>query len=160
MWWAKEGFLMNIKTVAVLPLAVIFGIIAAIVLAIAMQAPAHAHDGEDHSNKQAAKKEAAYTYTVQQDDSYSKLARKAIQTYGLKNKVDLSKSRIVYAETKLTQEAGSPGVTTGEKVEIKESTVKSWVEKAKALKNDQAAKWDAYTQNVNFNTNNVGEARS
>lgn len=151
---------MNIKTVVMVPLAVILGVVAAIVLAVAVQTPAYAHNGEDHGDKKETKQEATYTYTVQTGDSYSKLARKAIQTYGLKNKVDLSKSRIVYAETKLTQEAGSPNVTAGEKVEIRESTVKSWVEKAKDLSNDQAAKWDAYTKNVNFNTNNVGEARS
>lgn len=151
---------MNIKTTIMLPFAVVLGIIAAIVLAVAVQAPAYAHDGEDHGDKKVTKKEATYVYTAQQGDSYSKLARKAIQTYGLKNKVDLSQSKIIYAETKLTQQAGSPSVNAGEKVDIKESTVKSWVDKAKDLSKEQAAKWDAYTQNVNFNTNKVGEARS
>lgn len=153
---------MNVKTIAMLPLAVILGVVGAVVLTLAVQTPAYADNNKNNDKKETKKEssEVVYTYTVQTGDSYSKLARKAIQTYGLKNKVDLSGSRIIFAETKLTQEAGSPGVNAGDKVDIKESTVKAWVEKAKDLSKEQAAKWDAYTVNVNFNTNNVGEARS
>lgn len=155
---------MNIKSIATVPLAFVLGVVLALVLMTTLQAPANAHsddDGKKVAAKEDTKKaEATYTYTAQPGDSYSVLARKAIQTYGIKNKVNLSQGRILYAETNLTQEAGSPLLIQGQKVEIKESTVKNWVEKAKALSNDQASLWDTYTVGVNFNTNNAGESRS
>lgn len=153
---------MNIKTFTVLPLAIVFSIVMAIIMVVAMQAStvAHAAESQNKDQKTEASKTTTYSYVAQPGDSYSTIARKAIQTYGIQNKVNLSQSRILYAETNLTQEAGSPQLIQGQKVELKESTVKNWVDKAKALSNDQAAKWDAYTAGVNFNTNNVGEARN
>ncbi len=152
---------MNIKTFTVLPLAVIFGIVVAVVIAATTQSVATAHaaaSSTKNQKKTEGQKEVSYSYVAQPSDSYSKVARKAIQTYGLKNKVKLSKSQIIYAETNLTQEADSPQLLQGQKVEIKESAVKSWVVKAKDLKKDQLAKWDKYTIGVNFNTDNVGES--
>jgi hypothetical protein len=163
MWWARRVSYMNIKSIITVPSAFILGVAAVAVLTTVMQAPASAHsDDKTHAETTAAKEDnkqssTTYTYIAQPGDSYSVIARKAIQTYGAKNKVNLSQSRILYTETNLTQEAGSPQLLQGQKVEIKESTVKNWVDKAKALSNDQAAKWDVYTTGVNFNTNNVGE---
>lgn len=153
---------MNIKTFIALPLVIAASIAAALLLVVSMQATVAAVDNTNTNKdkKTKASKEVTYTYVAQPGDSYSKIARKAVQTYGLKHKVDLSQSRIMYAETNLTQEADSPLLLQGQKVEIKESVIKSWVEKAKDLSNDQAAKWDKYTVGVNFNTDNVGESRS
>lgn len=155
---------MNIKSMVVVPFAFVLSILLALVLMTAFQVPANAHsDNKDHkqtTKKDSKKSETTYAYVAQPGDSYSKLARKAIQTYGIKHKINLSQSRIVYAETNLTQAADSPLLLQGQKVEIKESAVKNWVDKAKALSNDQAAKWDKYTVGVNFNTDNVGEARA
>lgn len=154
---------MNIKTVAALPFAFIAGVAIALVVSVVAQTSVSAHGDEKHEQKTEAKvaasQEAAYSYVAQPGDSYSKIARKAVQTYGIKNKVDLSQSRIMFAETNLTLEAGSPQLIQGQKVAIKESTIKNWVEKAKKLNNEQAAKWDKYTAGVNFNTNKVGEAQ-
>jgi transposase-like protein len=161
MWWARRVYTkMNIKTIIALPLTIVLGVVLAITLMTALQASTNAQSNNNQKKTEETKKETVYTYTAQPGDSYSKMARKAIQTYGIKNKVNLSQGRILYAETNLTQEAGSPQLIQGQKVEIKESTVKSWVDKAKALNNDQASKWDMYTTGVNFNTNNVGEVRS
>lgn len=153
---------MNIKTFIALPLVIAASIVVAVLLVISLQATTFAADSTetDKDKKTEVSKEVTYTYVAQPGDSYSKIARKAVQTYGLKHKVDLSQSRIMYAETNLTQEADSPLLVQGQKVEIKESVVKSWVEKAKDLSNDQAAKWDKYTVGVNFNTDSVGESRS
>jgi len=155
---------MNIKTVIVMPIVIMASIVSALVLMTVLQAPVSAHSDDDHKQTATAEEndkesETGYSYIAQPGDSYSVMARKAIQTYGVNNKVNLSQSRILYAETNLTQQAGSPLLVQGQKVEIKESTVKSWVDKAKALSSDQAAQWDAYTTGVNFNTNNVGESR-
>lgn len=105
------------------------------------------------------KSEPTFTYTAQLDDSFTLIARKSIQTFGLINNVKLSKAQIIYAETLLTQEANSPQLMQGQKVSIKESIVKKWVEKAQKLSKKEQVAWDIYAQNANFNTDNVGESR-
>lgn len=97
-----------------------------------------------------------YDYTTKADDSYSVLARKAIQTYGINHKVNLAGSQIIFAETGMTQEAGSPELAVGQKVSISESTVKAWIEKAQKLSDTEKQAWNYYVQFVNFNTNSNG----
>lgn len=104
------------------------------------------------------KAEAVYSYEAQPGDSYTKIARKAVQTYGAINQVSLSEAQIVFAETNLTQAAGSPELEVGQKVEISESQIAEWVKKAGELTEEQEAAWDVYTPYVNFNTDNVGQA--
>jgi hypothetical protein len=53
--------------------------------------------------------------------------------------------------------AGSPELSQGQKVEIKQSDVKTWVDKAKDLSDAQQAAWNYYVPFVNFDTSNVGE---
>ncbi|RTK94582.1 hypothetical protein EKI60_03110 [Candidatus Saccharibacteria bacterium] len=128
-----------------------------------------AHDGEDHSNEVAAaeaddkKTEAAkgpaYKYVAQPGDSYSLLARKAVQTYGIKNKIKLSLAKTIAAETWLTQAAHSPELNEKQSVEIQESVIKQNVEKAQKLSAADEAAWAVYTQGVNFNTSAVGQSR-
>ncbi|MBI4033864.1 hypothetical protein HY379_02590 [Candidatus Saccharibacteria bacterium] len=103
--------------------------------------------------------DAAYSYIAQPGDSYTKMARKAVQTYGLKNKVNVSPAGIIFAETNLTRGAGSPQLNLGQKVEIKDSTVHDWVDKAQKLTDAQETAWNFYVQFVNFDTKNVGESR-
>ncbi|MEX1059093.1 MAG: hypothetical protein WEC17_01530 [Candidatus Saccharimonadales bacterium] len=114
-------------------------------------APAAAHE---EKSKPA---DVTYEYVAQSGDSYTKIARKAVQTYGLKNKVNLTPAGIIYAETNLTRGAGSPELNLGQKVEIKESTIHEWVDKARNLTDAQEAAWNFYVQLVDFDTNNVGE---
>ncbi len=153
---------MNIKTITALPLAIILSVAAALIVVVTLQtATVHAADKKDDQKKSDTKKDddkkvTTYSYVAQPGDSYSKLARKAVQTYAKANKIDLSNSRVLYAETNLTQAAKSPQLLQGQKVEIPEATAKNWVTKAKDLKSDQAAKWDKYTAGVNFDTSKVG----
>lgn len=109
-------------------------------------------------NQQQNTSTVVYKYIAQPGDSYSKMARKAIQTYGIKNKVNISNAKILFAETNITQQAGSPFLDLSQNVEIKESVVKDWVEKAQKITITQEAAWDAYSSGVDFNTNNVGQA--
>lgn len=127
-----------------------------------------AHEGEDHSEEVAqaennegseAEAKSPYSYTTQSGDSYTKIARKAVQTYGVNNNVNLSGAQIVAAETFLTNEAGSPSLTTGQEVSISEASVKAAVEKAQGLDETTLARWEKYVKYVNFDTNNVGESR-
>lgn len=101
--------------------------------------------------------EVTYSYVAQSGDSYTKMARKAIQTYGLKKKINLSPAGIIFAETNLTQAVGSPQLNLDQKVEIKESVLHEWVDKAQSLTDAQEAAWNVYVKFVDFNTNNVGQ---
>lgn len=135
------------------------------ILGMASFAPVlvRAHDGHDHKEVAAAEapkaenKEVTYKYVAQPGDSYSKIARKAIQTYGLKNKLKLSQAKIIAAETWLTQEANSPLLNVGQNVNVNESAVKAVVDKASKLTQTQENRWKAYTVGVNFNTDAVGQ---
>lgn len=134
----------------------LFGVFAITVFAVSFDTTQTlAHDtGKAHDHEKSA---SIYTYKAQEGDSYSQLARKAIQTYGITEKAKLSQAQIVYAETELTQKAGSPILEIGQKVTIKDSDVKSVVERAKKLDATTLAAWQAYVPYVDFNTDNVGE---
>lgn len=111
------------------------------------------------SDKQTTKATSGvtYKYVAQPGDTYSQLARKAVQTYGLKYKVNLSQAEIIYAETLLTNQAGSPYLNEGEVVTIAESAVKDVVQKAQKLSAEAEAAWQQYVPRVDFNTDNIGE---
>ncbi|MDQ3065325.1 MAG: hypothetical protein M3Q36_03585 [bacterium] len=96
------------------------------------------------------------TYTAQSGDSFTEMARKAVQQYSQDNNSDLSEAAVVYAETVLTQNAGAPELNIGQSVEIKKSDLASVVDKAKNLSSAQVANWSKYVSNVNFDTSDVG----
>lgn len=155
------------KVIRKLKFASLLIIFAAIPFAAGVQTErVSAHEGEDHTEvaqNEGANEErlatATYTYTAQPGDSFAAMARKAVQTYGIINKVNLSQAQIIFAETNLTIAANSPELNEGQSVAIDESAVKSWVERAEKLSNAQKAAWEAYTVGVDFNTDNVGETR-
>lgn len=111
-----------------------------------------------NNNSNTSSQSQTYDYVAQPGDSYSLIARKAVQTYGIINKVNLSEAQIIYIETNLTQLADSPVLNEGQKVQIKTDDIKAWVEKAQKLTDAQEAAWNVYAQNANFNTNSVGQA--
>jgi hypothetical protein len=126
-----------------------------------------AHEGEDHSDEvaqadteQEQPSNDTHSFTAQAGDSYTKIARKAVQIYGINNTVNLSGAQIVAAETYLTREAGSPELNVGQKIELTNDAVKAAVEKAQGLDDAAKALWDRYVKYVDFNTNNVGESRA
>lgn len=129
-------------------------------------AAAQEADGQESQSEAAPEEEKAeesktpYSYTAQSGDSYTKIARKAVQTYGWNKNVSLSQAQIVAAETFLTSEAGFPAVNEGEKVELSEAAVEAAVKKAQDLDEAAQARWERYVKYVDFNTDNVGEARN
>lgn len=156
---------MRVRRLSLLVIALFF--VAVSVVAVAPASPARAQEGQDatQSNEQNSEvssdpQEPSYRYRAQAGDSYSKMARKAVQTYGLTNSINLSGAKILYAETHLTLEAGSPQLNLDQDVFLTEASVKAWVEKAMAITAEEETAWDYYVQFVNFNTDNVGEARS
>lgn len=118
-----------------------------------------AADTKTPTKQAAVSKEVVYKYVAQPGDSYSKIARKAVQTYAKKNKLKFSNAKVIAAETWLTQAAGSPSLLKAQAIEVKENTVKSFVDKAQKLTSSQEARWNAYTAGVNFNTNAVGQSK-
>lgn len=110
------------------------------------------------TTKTETKKEVSYNYVAQAGDSYSKISRKAIQTYAIKNKIKLSHAKVVAAETWMTQAANSPLLNVGEKIQVKEAAVKTFVDRAQKLDAATEARWNVYTQHVNFNTDAVGQS--
>lgn len=118
-------------------------------------------DQNQQEEQQASDEQAnddAYQYVAQPGDSYTLMARKAIQTYGINNDVQLSLAEIIMAETHLVIEAGQPLLTVGQEVTISASAVEKWVENAQAMSPEQEADWQRYVPGVDFNTDSVGEA--
>lgn len=155
------------KLATKLKLAIALGLIAAVPVAAQIdRQQVLAHDGENHETAQAeAKPEekpadtVVYSYVAQPGDSYTLIARKAVQTYGRKFDIRLTEAEIVYAETNLTREAGSPELNVGQKVSVDESKVKKWVEQTENLTKTDEAAWAEYAQFADFNTDNVGESK-
>lgn len=110
------------------------------------------------TQRTAPRAEVTYRYVAQPGDSYSVLARKAVQSYGKETKTNISNARIIFAETGLTQQVGSPLLEIGQIVQISQSSVKQWVDRAKTLSAAQEQAWQYYAQFANFNTNAAGEA--
>jgi hypothetical protein len=152
----------TIKSSIAIILSMVFAIAAAAVLTISASAqeqtitPISAEEPQDASDSDQ-QVSGAYEFTAQPGDSYTKMARKAVQIYGIDTTTNLSGEQIVFAETNVTQVAGSPVLAVGQKVSIEKSLVSDWVKKATELNDAQKAAWAPYSANVNFNTNSVGE---
>jgi hypothetical protein len=111
-------------------------------------------------DQEVAQEEMTYEYIAQPGDSYSLIARKAVQTYGIKYETNLSTAQIIYAETIMTQAAESPYLNLGQKVDISEGTIKGYVEEALKMAAEEQAAWAYYVQFVSFDTDAVGETQS
>ncbi len=98
----------------------------------------------------------ASTYTAQSGDSYTVLARKAVQAYSKDADTNVSRAQIVAAETFLTTDADSPMLEVGQKVTLDKSAVANAVKKAQALTSAELAAWQVYVPYVNFDTDNNG----
>lgn len=118
------------------------------------QEPEEMEEAEAEGQESEAR---AYSYIAQSGDSFTKMARKAVQTFGITEEVNLSGAQIIFAETQLTLSAGSPFLNVGQEVEISQSDVASWVERAQELSEEQEAAWGVYVSTVDFNTDSVGE---
>jgi len=114
---------------------------------------------EEQNQDEESEESSPYTYTAQPGDSYTKIARKAIQTFGFNSDIDLNLAEIVAAETFLTSDAGFPELNVGETVVLSEEAVKAAAEKAEALDKESELLWERYVASVDFNTDNVGEDR-
>lgn len=157
----------------------LFVAICAFAVGVFTSAHVLAHDNEDHSvgtevaqaettneapaeenNDNNQETTATYRFTAQPGDSYSVIARKSIQIYGIEQELPLSESEIIAAETWLTKDAGSPRLHLGQEVILDVSDVQAAVQRAQGLSDEAEALWTPYAAHANFNTDSVGEARS
>lgn len=95
------------------------------------------------------------SYTAKAGDSYTKMARKAVQDYDKAADSGLSRAQVVAAETFLTVGADSPYLEVGQKVNFDSATVAKAVKKAQALNANQVAAWQVYVPYVNFDTSHI-----
>ena len=141
----------------------------AIILTIAfalnatLESHVSAHDlvaqaSEEQPSDEAENEAESYSYVAQPGDSYSKMARKAVQTYGIETDAQIGAAGVLFAETNLTNAAGWPELNEGQTVTIDKASVKEWFDKAAKLTADEKANWKYYVPFVDFNTNSVGEA--
>ncbi|MEO6761788.1 MAG: hypothetical protein ABI220_05490 [Candidatus Saccharimonadales bacterium] len=164
---------MRVKTSLMTTLGLASSLVLLALVALALQpvtanAAAKSKDKPSTESSQKSDKETkddsqvksagVYNYVAQPGDSYTKMARKATQTYGIDHKVNLQPAQIVFVETNLTQSVDSPLLNVGQKVTIQQQNVIDWIKKAQALTPSQIADWNYYVQFVDFNTNNVGES--
>lgn len=125
----------------------------------AEQQKQQAADTKAKSKEQANQKvteTAPYTYSARTGDSYSVLARKAIQAYAKEMKVELSHAQIIAAETNLTIAAGSPELEIQQVVTIDKHSIKSAVQAAQQLSQDEQTAWAVYVPYANFDTSQNG----
>lgn len=134
---------------------VIVASLLACVVVVAAQSPS-AHAAEQKAQPKSNEPEKSYVYTAKDGDNYSVLARKAVQTYGIVNKVKLSQAQILAAENTLTTKAGAPELAVGQSVTLKHSEVKAAMDTAKKLSPADEAAWNTYVPYVYFDTRNHG----
>ena len=113
-------------------------------------------DKQKKEDEAKAKADAAMTgtvtYTAQMGDSYTVLARKAVQAYAHDRGMTLKPAQIIAAETHLTVDADSPYLDYGQKVSFDKSVVSKAVMSAQALTASELAAWEAYVPYVVFDT--------
>ena len=141
----------RVKMKKLLALSVLLPLFA---LALAIVAPAP----ETSAASKKKEKATSYSFTAQEGDTYSQIVRKAVQIYGIQEKIKLTPAEIIFVETNLTQQAGSPVLEVGQNVTLEKSTIKEWVQKAEKLTDEEQAAWQVYVPYVDFNTNAVGQA--
>lgn len=82
----------------------------------------------------------AFTYTAQEGESYTELARRAVAAVD----AGLTHAERVAAETKLTADANAEWLNEGQEVVFDKDTVRAAVSWAKSLPSDQKAVWQPY----------------
>lgn len=120
------------------------------------KAKADAKKAAEEKAKKAAEAAAGKTtYTAQPGDSYTVMARHAVQDYAKAAGTSVSRAQIVAAETFLTTDAKATLLEIGQKVTFDKGTVAKAVKKAKALSSAELAAWQVYVPYVNFDTSHV-----
>jgi hypothetical protein len=84
-----------------------------------------AKDKPEEINNQQPAKTANYTYTAVLGDSYTALARDAINKYATENNMTITDEQLLVAEVQLANDAGLPMLDVGQTISIAESSLSS-----------------------------------
>lgn len=142
-----------------LTIALVSGAVFGIGLFVApATASAQGVEAESAAADTTETKRDPYTYVAQPGDNYTVLARKAVQTYGIREDVNLTQAEIIAAETFLTSDAAFPELNLGQIVSFETASVKAAMDKAQSLTDHQKALWQTYVPYVDFDTRDNGEA--
>lgn len=103
---------------------------------------------------------SSYTYTVEECDTLTHLARRTVQIEVTSNpQITLSEAARIYAENQLVAAVGERELMIGETVSFDTNDVKSIVSDASGLSEMVLANWEPYTALVNFdNVNSITPA--
>lgn len=134
--------------------------VLAIAVIIGAASPVQAQADESESSESTQAEDENYSFVAQPGDSYSQMARKAVQIYGIETNAQIGGAGVLFAETNLTSLANWPALDEGQAVTISKASVKEWFEKAAQLSTQEKANWSYYIPFVDFNTNSVGEAKN
>lgn len=134
---------------------------AAAVISVGLSSDARA-DGvllaaDNNQASEQSAEAATYNYVAQAGDSFSQIARKAAQTYGLEVGKQIGQAGILFVETNMANEAGLPYLNEGQAISIDKNSLKDWFDKAEKLTPEEKAAWETYAPYVDFNTNAIGQ---
>ena len=87
----------------------------------------------------------SYTYIVQEGDSYSIIARRAISEHGGSS---LSSAQKIAAEAKLVEQAGWPEVDAGQSVKIDGTALSQAISSARSMTADEQQMWQSYADDI------------
>ena len=149
----------NTKNGGSMKIIQILGVYLLVVATASVFAFSNQADAAQNKSEVKNNNKKTHEYIAQEGDSYTKIVRKAVQTYGINNKKDIGKARIVAIETKLTESAGWPLLEIGQKVKLEEDTIAKAIENAMKLNDKDLSAWQTYVPFVDFYTNNVGESK-
>lgn len=90
-------------------------------------------------------KPSSYTYTVQEGDSYSIIARRAISEHGGSS---LNAAQKIAAEAKLIEQAGWPEVDAGQSVKIDSTALSQAISSARSMTADEQQMWQSYADDI------------
>ncbi len=98
---------------------------------------------------------ASYTYIARTGDSLSKMVRHSLQLYAQANKLTLEPSRAMYCEAVVSQGLGSIRLEVGQRVEITMQDLQNCISQARQLTTDDLTGWQAYADQVSFDTGDL-----
>lgn len=87
----------------------------------------------------------SYTYVVQEGDSYSIIARRAISEHGGSS---LNAAEKIAAESKLVEQAGWPEVDAGQSVKIDSAALSQAINSARSMTADEQQMWQSYADDI------------
>lgn len=109
-----------------------------------------------NSQQAASQSDDNYVFVTPEGGSLSVLARRAVQIFDQDNtSVSLTPAQAMYIEATLVKELGDRYLEIGEKVSISRDRIVALAQQSQSLGAADAAAWQEYANNVDFNVGSV-----